>query len=486
MPVAEPCFLKLRFPLVRDVQKPRHSTIDTIALRIRVLMADTGGSIAVQFAVLALVVIALAGSAIDYANVATVRSALQAAADTASTASIAIASQGYKDAQAMTVNGAIASAQTDAANFFNVNVANLKKNYTVTSAATVTKAGLYVKSSITFSASVPMSFLKLIGINTWTISGTSQAQSVLSAYLDFYLMVDVSGSLDFPSTPGEQSRLAAINPDNKQDYPNGCLFACHFAGYKGYPLSRNGGNPSNTPVSYCQTAGTSACIQLRTDAVSSAIVSFLQTANSSEKVANQYRVGLYPFIAYLWNYFALTPNIGAPASTGGSLAAAATTLSSLSDTGANPNLGSGGTHFENAMTTMNQIITSVGDGSSSISTLPFVFLITDGSQNNQYYWNGSWWGNNSPTTIDPSYCATLKSRGIKISILYIPYLPIPNPTSFGNNEDYYANANIPKIPGALQSCASSGFFFTANSPTDITNSLNAMFYQAVNSTRITN
>lgn len=453
--------------------------------RLRALLKDTHGGIAIQFALLALPILALAGGAIDYANVATIRSTLQEAADSAATASISKTSAGYIAAQSMSGNGTIAAGQTDAMNIFNSNVSKIKANYTVTSAATVTKSGLNVSSTVTFSTSIPMSFLGLVGQTTWTISGTSQAQSVLSAYLDFYLMVDVSGSMDFPSTPGEQTRLAAINPDNRSDYPNGCLFACHFSGNSGYTLSRNGGRWWQTPVTYCQTDGTTACIQLRTDAVSSAIVSFLQTANSSAKVTNQYRAGLYPFIAYMWNYFPLTTNIGASANTPGTLAAAATTLSSLSDNGANANLGSGGTHYENAMVTMNQNITSVGHGSSPTSTIPFVFLITDGSQNNQYYWNGGWWGNNSPTVIDTSYCATLKNRGIKISILYIPYLPIPNPTSFGNNEDYYANANIPYIPGALQTCASPGFFFTANTPTDITSALNAMFFQATNSTRLT-
>lgn len=478
-------FLKRNSLQVRDVPKPPIPRVHEIVPCFRALAADTRGSIAIQFALLALCILALAGGAIDYANVATIRSTLQEAADSAATASVSKTSAGFLAAQTMTGNGTIAAGQTDALNVFNSNVSKIKSNYTVTSTATVTKTGLNVSSSVTFSTSIPMSFLGLVGMNTWTISGKAQAQSVLSAYLDFYLMVDVSGSMDFPSTPNEQQRLANINPDNRSDYPNGCLFACHFSGYSGYTLSRNGGLWWQTPVTYCKTDGTSACIQLRTDAVSSAIVSFLQTANSSAKVSNQYRAGLYPFIAYMWNYFPLTTNIGASANTPGTLAAAATTLSSLSDTGANASLGSGGTHLDTAMTTMNQNITSVGDGSSSTSTIPFVFLITDGSQNNQYYWNGSWWGNNSPTTLAPSYCATLKNRGIKISILYIPYLPIPNPTSFGNNEDYYANANIPYIPGSLQSCASPGFFFTANTPTDITAALNAMFYQATNSTRLT-
>jgi hypothetical protein len=217
--------------------------------------------------------------------------------------------------------------------------------------------------------------------------------------------------------------------------------------------------------------------------VGAAIQQLLATANATASMTNQYQIGLYPFIAYLWAYYPLTSNLTATGSS--SLSYAAANITTLLDTGVNSNLGSGGTHFENVFPTMNSIITSVGDGSSQASPIPFVFLITDGSQDNQYQWAGNWWGSNLATTLDPANCAQLKSRGITISILYIPYQTIQNPTSYAGGEDFAANANIPYIPAALQSCASSGFFRTANSPTDIASALNAMFNQATSFVRIT-
>ena len=71
-------------------------------------------------------------------------------------------------------------------------------------------------------------------------------------------------------------------------------------------------------------------------------------------------------------------------------------------------------------------------------------------------------------------------------MLYIPYQPIQNPTHVFNNEDYVANANIPNIPPSLQDCASPGFFYTANTPADITSALNAMFNHAVVTAHLTN
>jgi hypothetical protein len=132
---------------------------------------------------------------------------------------------------------------------------------------------------------------------------------------------------------------------------------------------------------------------------------------------------------------------------------------------------------------MNTVITSVGNGSATNNTLPYVFLVTDGAQDNQVKGvpNGAWSGSNHATTINPAtVCQPLKSRGIIISVLYIPYVPInPVNTSFAGNEDTYANNNIPNIPTSLSGCASPGFFYTANTPADITTALKKMFDHAL-------
>lgn len=138
----------------------------------------------------------------------------------------------------------------------------------------------------------------------------------------------------------------------------------------------------------------------------------------------------------------------------------------------NANLGSGGTHIDTALSSISSLITSVGTGANWNNTLPYVFLITDGAQDNQTKGvpNGSWSGSNQATIISPSTsCSPLKSRGVIVAVLYIPYQPLsPVNSSFAGDEDDAANNNIPSIPASLQGCASPGFFYTANSPTDIT------------------
>ena len=74
------------------------------------------------------------------------------------------------------------------------------------------------------------------------------------------------------------------------------------------------------------------------------------TANASKKVDDQFRIGLYPFIRYLYAYFPLTKDInGSDTNTPGTINYAAANLATLLDTNMNTDLGSGGTHIDTAL-----------------------------------------------------------------------------------------------------------------------------------------
>lgn len=493
---------------------------------------EKSGNIAVIFALALLPVLAAIGTAVDYSLATRMRAKLQSAADAASVASISQKSPGFTAAAAMTGDGSVTAAITDANNVFDGNMSGVTGYTNLSRTSTVTKTGIRLTSNVQFTADVPVVFMKVMGHSKMTVTGTSSASGTLPPFLDFYLMLDVSGSMGLASTPGEQARLALVNPDDRGNYPTGCAFACHFATQDvcynnvqkyptnnrclGYPVSRvsqtafkqllqqNSNKLPNSmlsglpnslynalgSVSSCATDGTDACIQLRADAVGYAVTQLFNTANASKRVTDQFRIGLYPFIRYLYAYFPLTSSINGSPTNSSTINYAAANLASQLDTNINANLGSGGTHFENALPKMSTLIPSVGNGSSSTNTQPFVFLITDGAQNYQVKGinSGSWSGSNHATVMNPTtLCKPLKDRGIIISVLYIPYEPIspPNPT-FAGGQDLYANANIPNIPPSLQACASPGFFFTANAPADITAALNAMFSMALKSAQITN
>ncbi len=409
----------------------------------------------------------------------------------------------------------------------------------------------------------------------------------MSTYLDFYLTLDVSGSMGLPSTTAEAQRMQAVNPDNFVQYPTGCTLACHFAPQKSAciddpnvtPPNNYPANPSTTTTSYtqqystssycmgyiysrlsqsalktmlnfpssatgtyglkqvpglpdamlpnlnnsitgpnsliagnskslsysltaatsCPTDGTDACIQLRLDAVGYAVNQLLQYANQTEaatNVPNQFRIGLYPFIEQLYAYFPLTTSINGSPTNSSTINYAAANLATLLDTNMNSNLGSGGTHIDVALNTLNSTIVNVGNGSSSTNTQPFVFLVTDGAQDPQTKGvpNGGWSGTNHATVLNnssevsyPNACQTLKNRGIIVGVLYIPYQTIsPVNSSFAGDEDDYANNNIPNIPASLQACASPNFFFTASTPAAINAALQQMFQQSLITAHITN
>jgi Flp pilus assembly protein TadG len=557
--------------------------IPIIAMRLQRLisrfLANGRGNVAVISALSAIPIITAVGCVVDYSTAAMIKTKLQAAADAATLATVSANSPVIATAKAMTGNGSITGGQTYTQNFFdsNLSIAPANTGYeNATRTANVTKNATTINATLTYTATVPTFFLGIIGHSTISVTGNSTSSYTLPSYLDFYLMLDVSGSMGMPSTTAEMTRLQYVNPDNLnsasgQGYPNGCTFACHFAaqgacpqtqqngdpwqgqypsgpragsatnpgngGYcQGFIISRLGTTPTtlasscmsgsannrtncdsnvnwtNTQVSSCPSPGTASCIQLRLDAVGYAINALLQKATQTEaqdNITNQFRVGLYPFIQNLC--YASVNNssscsVGLTTSlAGNTINNFATQLASLLDTGQNSTLGSGGTHFENALNTMNSnvIPNPVGTGTAA-APLPFLFIVTDGSQDYQTQWTGGWSSQNyhstgavpyanSATVIPPDsvtttdYCTTMKNRGINIAILYIPYQTIINPNpNFANDEDGYANTNIANIPAALQKCASTNFFYTANSPTDIQNALIAMFQQAVSTAHVSN
>jgi len=556
---------------------------------IRRFSRDQRGNIALTFGASLVVLLMAVGSGIDYSMATRMKAKLQSAADAAAVAAISHNSPGYLQAAGMTSDGSVPNGVADAHNVFQGVVNNLQNGIKgivdKVDTPTVTKTGPILSSVVTFSANVPTTFMGLFGYTTMTVNGSSSATGSLPPYFDFYLMLDVSGSMGLPSTDAEQTRLAGVNPDDYTVYPNGCTFACHFQssgscsdpakGQKvnaagvtspvnsayptnnyclGYLISRVGPGPwqtllqsdsnypmkgvsllsaflanansnvtpgapnsllagnskststkvgsqtitSLTAVTSCPTEGAANCIQLRADAVGFAlnatqaangVSGLFETANNKMIVPNQYRIGLFPFITKLWTYASLTSTINGSPTDPSSINYKALNLATLLDTGSTPNitnLGSGGTHFENAFPSMNKLITNVGAGSSPSDTKPFVFLVTDGAQDNQTCCGFS--GSNSATVMPSgalSYCKPLRDRGIIVSVLYIPYAPIQNPTNVFNKEDIFANANIANIPGSLQDCATPGYYFTANTPADITKALNAMFNQAIQTAHIT-
>lgn len=445
---------------------------------------DRSGATAVVFAICLVPTIGMVGLGVDYMKGLSYKRRFDAAVDSASLAAIAGAQSYYTTNQATMSdpalsNGAVAAGQAQGTRAFAVNAGAYASHFSVSRTVTVTppnqvdpcttvaNGSRQFSAMASYSGQMPTDFGKMFGTNSVGVGGKSCSSLTLGSYLDFYLALDVSGSMGLATSTADQNKLSAINTDNQSygyNYPHGCAFACHFPGAKGYSIAH-----SNN-------------IKLRVDSVASAVSGLISTAKSTATLANQFRVGVYPFIDNLMQAAAISNDFTAAQSVANTLAD--TYLDQGNSTATNKQMGSGGTHFENVMSPFYNYIQRVGDGSTTNKPKPFLFIVTDGMDNNQSY-DGSNWSSGGSQPREPNnfgYCDYARQYGITVAILYIPYVPIAWPVA---NEDFTANNVIPNIPADLKACAAPGFFFTANTDADIANALQTMFAQALQAARLT-
>lgn len=474
--------------------------------RAKALGGDQGGAINVLLTLAIVPIVGLSGLGIDYGMAVASKTRLDRAADAAAMAGIVTAKTYIADhaGEPNVVSDALKAGRNQATRAFTVNAGSIPLTEVSLSPPKVEPDGQTLTSTVTYTATVQNTFGKIFFSPTTTISNTVTASADLASYLDFYLMVDVSGSMGLPTTPTEMAKLANVNRDMWSDYKQGCQFACHIPRYK-----------NDVYKGWEQAAGT---IQLRSDAVNNAVCELLKRA-STPLVPNQYRIGIYPFINQLAT---LAPLANSDTSLSALNTAAQCNdkwplaFTKLLDTGTtqlyvnndpSTGTGSGGTHFDKALSQMRTTIKTYGNGSTASKSKPYVFLITDGMQNSQNFstmkngtraypghpskfrnYDTADWDGSQPAPINPADCAALKKDGATISILYIPYIKIEyrdlgGYISWENSRVNEFSSNLDK---PLRECASTGLFYTANAPADITASLRAMFDQALKVARITN
>src|ERR1700760_499640 len=276
---------------MRSFSCDRHHFMHPFFTTIHRFSGNKSGNVAMMFAIPCVPLISAVGCAVDYSMATRMRAKLQSAADAASVASISQQSPGYLAAATMNSNGSVTAGVADANKIFDGNISNVNDYANLTRTSTVTKTGVKLASTVQFSADIPVTFMKLLGWQKLTVTGTSGSTSSLPPYLDFYLMLDVSGSMGLPSTAGEQARLAAINPDNYVQYPTGCTLACHFTPLQSAcvdpPVTAPAAPPRNPPTtttSYTQRYNTNnACMGYAYSRVSQAsLTTLINRATSSQ------------------------------------------------------------------------------------------------------------------------------------------------------------------------------------------------------------
>lgn len=432
---------------------------------LRRLLSQSDGNIVIMFALSLVPILGITGLGVEYTRAVMYRSRLSTAADAAAMAAITTArsyivnnTKNQTDPTDDGIRQGLARAQLA----FRANAGSQLDVTPVTPVVSLTRVGQTLNATVDYALSYPLLFGALLGQSSLSLEGNATSSLQIEAYADFYLLLDTSGSMGFPTSRDQQLSFAKMNPDMSTFGVNNCAFACHFAGWKGYDISK-----ANN-------------IELRINTVGKAVQGLIDLAKAKQKIINQFRVGLYPFVSFMETAAEATTNLD-------SLYTRAASLESYMDVGdSNTTRGSGGTHYENVLPTMNAKITRLGDGRTASTPKAFVFLVTDGVANNQYWYNKTGWTGSQAKLLDPKLCQPLKDRGVIISVLYVPYEPIAAPFNPSvASENLTVNGLIPKVPQTLKDCASAGYFRSASTASEIANALNAMFDQAVAVARLT-
>ena len=194
--------------------------------------ADRRGTVAIIVGLSIIGLVGTAGLGIDFYNALAAKSKLDLATDAAAIAAIN-AAQTYITTNSATqtdpalTNAAIAAGQAQALKVFKSN-AGSTASIASTPTVTMTRTGQVINATVTYTAASKNAFGPMFGVSQINMNGDAASSLTMGKYLDFYLLLDVSGSMGVPSTNSEQTRLAAINPDFKNLYPGGCTLACHF------------------------------------------------------------------------------------------------------------------------------------------------------------------------------------------------------------------------------------------------------------------
>jgi Flp pilus assembly protein TadG len=426
--------------------------------RFQKFWQNKSGNFGIMTALLTVPLIGAAGLAIDFSNALSVRTQLYAAADAAAIGALAAKSDGVTAAMTMG-DGTVSVAQDDAKNlFFAQNTVALQQD-NVNVGVTVTKTGSTLQSNVTFTASVPTTFLSILGRNYINIAGTATSQNQTATYMDFYILVDNTPSMGVGATPADISTMENHTTDS-------CAFACHETG-------QNAGNDY-------YTLAKSLGVTMRIDVVRQATQSLTQTATNQRVTPDQFRMAVYDF--------------GKAAETAGLL-----TISDLnSDMTQVANYTSGidlmtipqqnynsdaQTSFDSALTQLNTTITAPGDGSGPAARQKVLFFVTDGVGDSlkPSGCTETLTGNRCQEPIDLTNCKPLKDRGVKIAILYTTYLPLPDNAWYNT----WIKPFQSQIGTRLQSCATPGYYFEVSPTQGISDAMNALFLKVLQTPRLT-
>jgi Flp pilus assembly protein TadG len=427
-----------------------HIGCNMINRALRHFLRDDRGNVSAIFALTLLPVVGLIGMGVDYTRASKYKSVLDAVADSASLAAVTPAMLNQPDAASVAI----------ATTLFNGQTASINGLGTVALTVTPVDNGLQRTVTVSYSTSSKNLFGGFIGLSTVPISGRSTATASVAPNIDFYLMLDDSPSMAIPATSAGIATMIASTASQPSSAQS-CAFACHegdantssFPSIDNYQIARNLG------------------VTLRMDLVTQAVSNLMSTAQSTATITNAtYRAAIYTFDTAFNN---ITNGISS-LSTAQAKANANISLYEVAYQNQNNDTF---TDWTDNITAMNQAMPNPGTGTNQAGDTPqeVLLIVTDGVEDQTVS------GNRVQSLMNPSYCTTIKNRGIRIAVLYTQYLPLPSNAWYNQ----YIAPFQPNIGPNLQSCASPGLYTMVSTDGDISGAMITLFNTALATAHLT-
>jgi Flp pilus assembly protein TadG len=405
---------------------------------LRHFSSDDRGSIATTLALALVPVIGLVGMGVDYTTGAAIKARLDSIADSASLAAVTPAMLSQSDQASVNAGTAL----------FNSQAAPIPGIGNISLSVIPQDNGLQRTVTVTYSTTRRTLFGGLVGSSTMALGGSSQSSASIPPNIDFYLLLDNSPSMAIAATTAGIATMVAHTPDQ-------CAFGCHES--------------DTSPNDYYGLAR-SLGVTLRMDLLRQATQNLMATAQTTQSNNNaSYRAAIYTFNIGFNTISPLTSSLNAAQAQAGNIDVYEVPYQNWN----NDTI----TNYTNAMTQINSIMPNPGNGTSQAGDTPqeVLFFVTDGVEDEAVG------GSRVQSLMDPSYCATIKNRGIRIAVLYTTYLPLPT-NSWYNSYIAPFQANIGPN---LQSCASPGLYFQVSADQDISAAMIALFNTAVTTAHLT-
>lgn len=364
-----------------------------------------------------------------------------------------------------------------------------------------------IKANVNYN----LSFGAIVGMPNLDVGVESRAEFERNE-LDFYVLVDNSPSM------ATGADLQAIS-DLEDEF--NCAFACHVTSsdsyiYKIMGADTNGDgtlsaseqaaadatldNNNNGQVTkqekdkYLRDNGIPTThhtdtydrakqlgIPLRIDAVARGIQALTDRIIDVRAFEDQHRVGLYHFGLNSWDTNPVKPvAVLDPTHDMNAVRSKANEIELMifgSNNYAN-------TNFADSFDFIGAEIEADMDDPANEDKRPILFVVSDGVNNSRVS-GGCPGRGNSNRCMEPvraEYCTALKDKGVRIAVLYTPYLPLPSNGFWRSN----IQPQMDDIPRAMEACATPGLYFEADMhSTAIEDAMVTLLERAIRALRLT-